>query len=164
MLVGFQDATLGLYDVESGALLRRLTGHLLPVYWVDISSDGRHALTGSAGGEIFYWDLESGELLHRMKGHFLHMLISDVHILPGDRLALSSGADNTLVLWDLTTGEQIRRFTGFESPIGGHQWFDLGTTNVTELAVMDNGRQFLSAAEDGLLVLWDTASGQPVRQ
>ena len=164
VLVGFQDATLGLYDVESGALLRRLTGHLLPVYWVDISSDGRHALTGSAGGEIFYWDLESGELLHRMKGHFLHMLISDVHILPGDRLALSSGADNTLVLWDLTTGEQIRRFTGFESPIGGHQWFDLGTTNVTELAVMDNGRQFLSAAEDGLLVLWDTASGQPVRR
>ena len=29
---------------------------------------------------------------------------------------------------------------------------------------MDNGRQFLSAAEDGLLVLWDTASGQPVRR
>ena len=164
VLVGFQDATLGLYDVESGALLRRLTGHLLPVQRVDISSDGRHALTGSGGGEIFYWDLESGELLHRMRGHFLHTPITDVHILPGDRLALSSSADNTPVLWDLTTGEQIRRFTGFESPIGGHQWIGQLSTYVTELAVMHSGRQFLSANEDGLLVLWDTASGQPIRR
>ena len=59
-LSGSDDRTLRLWDLETGAELRRFEGHEGWVTSVTVLADGRRALSGSWDKTLRLWDLETG--------------------------------------------------------------------------------------------------------
>ena len=59
-LSGSADATVRLWDVETGREIKRLTGHEALVTTVAFSPDGRKALSGGYDHNVILWDLEGG--------------------------------------------------------------------------------------------------------
>ena len=68
-LSGSGDRTLRLWDLETGAELRRFEGHEGRVSSVTLLPDGRRALSGSDDETLRLWDLETGAELRRFEGH-----------------------------------------------------------------------------------------------
>ncbi|MGB6538254.1 MAG: TIR domain-containing protein [Xanthobacteraceae bacterium] len=106
LLSGNQDNTLTLWDANSAAALKTLSGHQGVVTSVAFSPDGRTALSGSFDATIRTWDIATGNPLRTLgvpkpprtddnRG------VHSVAFSPDGRMALS-GAE-TMKLWDLTT-------------------------------------------------------------
>ena len=68
-LSGSGDETLRLWDLETGAELRRFEGHEARVTSVTVLADGRRALSGSDDRTLRLWDLDTGAELRRFEGH-----------------------------------------------------------------------------------------------
>src|SRR5207244_9858701 len=67
-LSGSKDATVRLWDVETGAQLACFEGHEAEVVSVAFSADGRRALSGSIDKTSRLWDLESGREVRCFRG------------------------------------------------------------------------------------------------
>jgi WD40 repeat protein len=70
---------------------------------VALSSDGRHALSGSDDGTLIWWDLERGLPLKTLAGH--QGWVRAVALSSDGRHALSGSRDATVRLWDLASGQ-----------------------------------------------------------
>lgn len=57
------DRAIWIWDVESGKLLTRLTGHRREVNAVEFSPDGKTVISGDSSGLIKFWRLETGDQL-----------------------------------------------------------------------------------------------------
>ena len=91
---GPPDHSVRLWDLETGAELRRFDGHQNAVLSVAFAPDGRRAVSASFDGTIRIWDLETGVERHRYHGHG-----SAVHaavFTPDGTQVLSGGWDNRL--------------------------------------------------------------------
>ena len=107
-LSGSDDRTLRLWDLETGAELRRFEGHEDWVTSVTVLADGRRALSGSEDKTLRLWDLETGAELRRFEGHERGHQRDGA----GRRAARALGIrDQTLRLWDLETGAELARLT-----------------------------------------------------
>jgi WD40 repeat protein len=148
-LSGSMDRTLRLWDLDTGAELRRFEGHSDPVRAVAVLPDGRRALSSSSDGTLRLWDLETGAELRRFEGH--SKAVMTVAVLADGRCALSSSSDGTLRLWDIETGTELRRFEGHSKA-------------VMTVAVLADGRCALSSSSDGTLRLWDIEAGVELRR
>ncbi len=151
---------------------RVFTGHEGPITSVDISPDGRYAL--SAGGlrrshvgdieryvpdpiqdyTVRMWNLETGEEVGCFEGH--EGSVWDVAFGPDGLTALSASSDKTLILWDVdpaspSFGELIRRLEGHEF-------------EVRSVAFSPDGQAALSGDANYNLYLWDVESGQQERR
>ena len=62
-LAGFQNGKIGIWDLESGQLLRSLDAHKSKVTALTVSPDGHWVLSGSEDMTVKAWDLETGRLL-----------------------------------------------------------------------------------------------------
>lgn len=88
--------------------------------------------------------------------------VSAVAISPDGSAALSGGGrsadgcDVALRMWDVPTGTIVRTFGG--QPGTGH------TGYVTSIAFAPDGRIAVSAGSDGMIVLWDIATGQVLKR
>jgi len=98
---GSWDHTIGIWDLSSGRLIRRLTGH---EYWITslaLSRDGRYLLSGGSKDlTIRLWDIATGKTLQIFKGHSKY--VTSVAYSPDDRYVLSGSWDQTVKLWDVT--------------------------------------------------------------
>ena len=65
-LSGSANRTLRLWDLETGAELRRFAGHERAVTSVTVLADGRRALSVSWDKTLRLWDLETGAELARL--------------------------------------------------------------------------------------------------
>jgi WD40 repeat protein len=62
------DNTIRMWDTAAGKQLAEMKGHTNTVYTLDISPDGRLAVSGSWDGTIRLWDLESRTEISRIEG------------------------------------------------------------------------------------------------
>ena len=141
------DLDLHLWDLATGAEVRRISGHRGGIWSVAISPDGRHAVSGSMDGTVRIWNLHSGAEIRRIEAH-KDFATKAVAFLPDGRRVISGGTDNRLCLWDIDTGREIRRFDGPRAPVDG-------------LAIAPDGRHALSiGTADHHLRLWDIEAGR----
>jgi hypothetical protein len=63
LLSGGDDATLRVWDAESGQEIRAFAGHHGWVWSVAFAPDGRRLLSGSNDGTLRLWDAETGQQL-----------------------------------------------------------------------------------------------------
>jgi WD40 repeat protein len=155
---GGRDKTVKLWDIRSGTEVRKFSGAVNHAYSVDVSPDGRYALSAS-GREVILWDMAAGRRERVFRGHA--DTVNAVVFSPDGRFALSASGsfegitDNTLRLWEIVTGREIRKFTGH----GG---------GIVAAAFSPDGRFVLSgtstSGHDKTARLWDVATGTEIRR
>ncbi len=138
------DQTLIVWDIETGEIIRRFTGHEGPVHSVAFSPDGQTVLSGAADNSLIVWDVDSGDIVRRFTGH--EGTVHDVAISPDGQTAISGSADTTLILWNTATGDIVRRFTGHSGA-------------VLSVAISPDGETALSGSADRSVILWDLVTG-----
>lgn len=152
---GGSDGLVTVRDAFTGREQRRLKGHTKKICALGVSADGKRLLSGSEDGTARLWDLESGRLLHTLAGH--RGKVTSVALSPDARWALScsprDGERNkgfVFRVWDLKTGEQV-------SGPWGH------SHAIYAVTVSPDGRRLASGDWDGVVKLWELASGREVR-
>ena len=154
VLTGDSDGTTVLWDTESGRLLREY-GTTHGVNAVAFSPDGKLIVTGGGlqtDAELFLWDVTSGQLVRRLDAVWK---IRSAAFSPDGKLLLTSGADYKegkttyeIDLWNVATGRRLRSVSGHKE----------GSV-VYCVAFSPDGRFFATAADDGNVILWKTATG-----
>jgi WD40 repeat protein len=105
---GYDDGTVRVWDLDSGARLRTLTGHTGRVAAVAVSADGSRAVSGGADGTVRVWDLDSGKTLHVLTGHT--GAVAAVAVSADGSRAVSGSKDQTVRVWDLGQGVEFATF------------------------------------------------------
>ena len=90
------DGTLYLWDIETGALLRRFFGHEGVVTWADISQDGRYVISADESGIIILWNYATAQEIRRMKIDPTSAI--EVHFSPDGQTAFSAPFDGSAVV------------------------------------------------------------------
>lgn len=162
------------WDVSSGKLLRKfagyrnsrgllVSGHRGDVESIEISPDGRQALSGSADGTIRLWDPATGRETRRVLDDYgprpkVLRHVWGVAFLPDGRHAISGEVEwysvgkqlkGRLRFWDLAAGREIPRFKS-----------DPGL--IQSLALSPDGKKVLVGTKDGAVRLWDVAGGRKI--
>ena len=97
------DATICLWDVETGELLHKIidrTGYEIRVHSVAFSLDGNMLASGNFGRTIALWNVSTGELHHTFTGHADQVV--SVAFSPDGKTLASASWDGTVLLWKLT--------------------------------------------------------------
>jgi WD40 repeat protein len=143
-----------------------------------LSTDSRFVFvsrTSPADSGVRVYDAETGEEQFRPRGHGGAVL--NVAISPDGRTLASGSADRTARLWDLSRKDEGRRMKD-ESEHGPRPASSFilhpssfpfrtlpdHTDSVCSLAFSPDGKLLASGGLDGLLLLWETASGQKVHE
>lgn len=145
LVVGSDDKTVKLYDIETGALLKTLKGHHSSVNCVRFLSHTK-VLSGSGDNTIRLWCVKSSECLKILYGHNGSVL--DLLILPNNQLA-STSVDKTIKIWELKNGPNfgkcIRTLTGHYSTI--------------QCLALFNDDKIISGSNDTHIKIWQINSG-----
>ena len=142
------DNTLKVWDLQSGEILRTLTGHSDSVNAVAITSDSKYVISGSRDKTLKVWDLQTGEILRTLTGHSRWVLA--VAVTADSKYVISGSPDKTLKVWDLQTGEILRTLTGHS------RW-------VLAVAVTADSKYVISGSPDKTLKVWDLQTGEILR-
>ncbi len=137
------EGALNLWDVNTAAVKKTLTGHAKNVTAMDISADGRMLATASADGTTRLWDLPSGE-----EGKTLTIAAGPVKAVRiVDRKTVITGhADGKIRIWNAFTAKNPRSTV--------NAYGDMA------LAISADGKRALTAGGHGAAQLWKVQSGQ----
>jgi WD40 repeat protein len=89
------------------ALVHKFEGHTGPVGAVDVSPDGRLALSAGMDEVPRLWDLQTGKVLHGLRGHRTHTRAA--RFSPDGKLAATGDSAGVVLIWDVRTGKELHR-------------------------------------------------------
>jgi WD40 repeat protein len=136
-----------IWDVTTGAELRRFEGHFATVAGVAFQRDGHQIVTASHDRSLRVWDVLSGRQLRSMWDHA--GCLQCIAVSADGRHAVTSGDDGRVYLWNVERGWPLRVFNGHRA-------------RVLAVAFTPDGRRLLSGAEDFSVRLWDLATGEQI--
>jgi eukaryotic-like serine/threonine-protein kinase len=143
LLASVGDNAAHLWNLSTGEA-RRFVAEQTLLRRVALSADRKLIAAGGSDGNVRVWDVASNQLtvLTGHKGE-----VSTLAFCPRADCLVSAATDRSVWRWDLTA-----------SPVRGHP---LGShpTTISHVAVAPGGRLAASASDDGLIKLWDLATG-----
>ena len=139
---GSEDATVRLWDADTGQLLRTLKEHTGWVFNIAFSPKGRILASGNSDAIARLWDIDTGQLLRTLEGHT--GWVRSVAFSPDGRTLASGGYDKTVRLWDAVTGQLLHTLEGH-------------TYGVLSVAFSPDGRMLASGGGDATVRLWGVA-------
>jgi WD40 repeat protein/class 3 adenylate cyclase len=142
------DATIRLWNAETGNLLRTLIGHQGVVHSVAFDPGGRVLASGSDDGTIKVWDVGTGKLLRTLAAH--QMAVTAVAFDPAGRGMASAGLTGPVRLWATADGGLLRSL-------------EVQRSRIRSLAFDRAGRMLASGGDHGTIELWVTDSGRRLR-
>lgn len=131
------ESILGEYDLSHAGL----------IWAIDISADGRYAVTGSADRSAKLWNLRSRTEVRAFIGHDSD--VTSVAFSPDASKLLTGSKDGTVRVWNVATGEQTAVLEGHDD------W-------VLSVAFSPDALHAASGGRDKSVLLWDMRSAQPV--
>jgi WD40 repeat protein/DNA-binding SARP family transcriptional activator len=160
-LMGMEDGTIFLWDVETEKVIHTLEGHTDVVQDIAFSPDGKTALSASHDGLVILWDLVDGKEIRRFVGH--SGWVRAVDFSPDDRTMVSGGYvgasedavlnPGELFLWDLETGEIVQRFESHPSGVVA------AVFNPDGKSILASSGLFIDILNPYTLYLWDIETG-----
>jgi len=133
---GRRDRRLRVFDHATGRCLHTLRGHTRPIAGIDLSPDGRLAV--SAGDTVRVWDIETGAIQCELEGSTTAG--NAVRVSPDGTLVAAVG--QTCGLWDLYTGDLVATLAA-------------PTSSANALGFSANGRFCIAGGDDGAVLIWD---------
>jgi WD40 repeat protein/subtilase family serine protease/DNA-binding CsgD family transcriptional regulator len=142
---GSGDATIKLWRVSDGALVRTLTGRRGgSVTSVAFSPDGSLIASGSGDSTIRLWRVSDGALVATLTGHT--NWVTSVAFSPDGSLIASGSGDRTIRLWRVSDGALVATLTGH-------------TDWVRSVAFSPDGSLIASGSGDRTIRLWRVSDG-----
>jgi WD40 repeat protein len=137
-------ASLSVYDVATGGEIVRLPARE-NVRSATFLADGK-AIVGTAGREIVQWDLATHRATPLASGTVVY---SSVALAP-DGALVAAGGDDGIHVWDLPSlRERPRLNLSYQD-----------TRGTVQVAFSPSGNTLASGTGDGVVRLWDVATGQ----
>lgn len=146
LLTDSRDRTAGLWDIESGALLRLFT-HKHWVMHAEFSPDGGRIVTASVDRIAQVWDAETGEAVGAPMVHESDALCA--HFSPDGRRIATGSLDWTARIWDAEDGSPLSEVMRHQGPV----WL---------VCFSPDGTQVATGGVDGMVRRWDGSTGQPL--
>jgi len=148
LVSGSQDATIKVWDFETGEFERTLKGHTNGVQSLDFDHGGKLLVSSSADTTIRLWDFQTYECIKTMHGH--DHSVSCVRFLPsGDQIA-SASRDKSIRFWETSTGYCTKIWNGHED------W-------IRSIDITEDGSMVVSGSHDKTVRLWDVRKGECVQ-
>ena len=138
-----EDATIKIWDYESGDFERTLKSHTDSVQDVAFDQTGKLLVSCSADMSIKIWDFTSYENTRTMHGHDHN--VSSVAFMPSGDFIISSSRDKTIKMWELQTGYCVSTFTGHR------EW-------VRMIRIIGDGSLIASCSNDQTIRVWVVAT------
>lgn len=141
-----QDATVKIWDWETGEFERTLKGHTRHVTDLDFDSKGKLLVTCSSDLFIKIWDVENEwKNTKTFPGH--EHTVSAVRFMPGDQQVVSASRDRTIRIFDVASTHLIRTITGHS------EWVRCVTPS-------DDGKLLASCSKDHTVRCIDPTTGE----
>ncbi len=136
------EGEITVWDIESGQMVRRWSGHRDTIYALALSPDGQTLASGSYDQKIKLWDVADGKERKTLSGH--NGAVFGLAFRPDGKLLASASADRTVKLWDVATGE--RRDT-LSQPL----------KEQVAVAWSEDGRRLAAAGADNRIRVWQVS-------
>jgi RNA polymerase sigma factor (sigma-70 family) len=165
-----------------------------PVYFPELSADGKTLITGEKAGTVRVWDVASGKERTSFRPDTIGHSVDSLAISPdGKTVATNSGGifSSSVALWDATNGKLLSDLPGHPSaitattfapdgakiytigkdrtlrtwdPASGRELSRAGAEPSTSLAVSPDGKTLFAAGEDGSIRVLDAQTGRVERR
>ncbi|KAI1123303.1 putative E3 ubiquitin ligase complex SCF subunit sconB [Nemania abortiva] len=143
LVTGSYDATIRLWDLDSGSLVRTFLGHTAGIRALQF--DGSKIISGSLDGTIKIWNWQTGQCVLTISNHNGALVGLDL----AGKILVSSSMDKTIKIWNF---EGKEAFT-----LRGHK------DSVNSVNMDTTSRTLISASDDFTLRLWDLDTRQCIR-
>ncbi|XP_037093242.1 lissencephaly-1 homolog [Pollicipes pollicipes] len=135
-----EDATIKVWDYESGDYERTLKGHTDSVQDIALDHTGSFLVSCSADMSVKLWSFSGHyECIKTMHGHDHN--VSSVTFLPAGDFIVSSSRDKVIKMWEVATGYCVRTFAGHR------EW-------VRMVRVHPDGQLMASCSNDQTVRVW----------
>jgi WD40 repeat protein len=152
----FQELTL--WDVETGAPIRRIDGFVDRVCAIAFTSDGKKFATGGGAptedGEVKIFDSETGQLFAEVKAGHSDTVFA-VAFSPDGKLLATGSADKFVKVWEVPA--QAGGAMKFAKAFEGH------THHVMGVGWTPDGKKLASCGADNFVKTWDYEKGEKIR-
>ncbi|MDF1590782.1 MAG: caspase family protein [Desulfobacterales bacterium] len=149
MMVIVSGGFVSVFAAEKPEIFVQL-GHQKSVATVAFSPDGMYAVTGSEDFTAKLWIVASGREMTTFSGHAA--TISAVAVSSGGLRVAAGDEKGNIKVWDAITGREIRSLT-----------IRAKNPKVSFLAFSPDAATVSSVAWDGVLTVWDIASGRTLK-
>ena len=145
MLVGRANGSVMFFEPETERRLEFI-GHEEKINSVDLSANGRYALTGGNDYKAYLWDTVSGQIIHV----FDHPhRVTQVLIDQNAKYLFTADGQDKAQIWDAQTGQEVSRLHFIERQL-----------IFTTAQFSKDGKQLLTGSPSKRLTMWDVASGK----
>jgi len=147
-LSGSWDATLRLWEIETGKCTRRFVGHTKDVLSVAFSADNRQIVSGSRDKTVKLWNT-LGECKYTIQEEGHSEWVSCVRFSPSTSapVIVSAGWDKLVKVWSLSNCK-------LRTNLVGHSGY------LNSVTVSPDGSLCASGGKDGIAMLWDLTEGK----
>lgn len=142
---GSSDSTIKVWDLASLQLKTTITGHIMGVRALEVSSKYPYLFSGSEDKTVKCWDLErtnsaSGSEIRNFHGHVGGIYAMALH--PELDLLFTGGRDSVVRVWDIRSKTEVMVLTGHRS-------------DISSIASQTGDPQIVSSSMDSTVRLWD---------
>jgi WD40 repeat protein len=107
IISGGQDATIRLWDFNTGKEIHKFVGHEGPIYNMVMMPDGKHLVSvADKDLAVKIWDIHKRELVSSLAPNSAH--ITAVAVSPDQRFIVTGGEDGLTRSWDVDRGVLLR--------------------------------------------------------
>ncbi len=139
-------------DVQTGALIKRFDTDDHPASAVTFSADNKKLYSGTWGFQIKQHDILSGntDWNYDMREFDYYTAVQSMDISPDNKYVVQGGKDNKIRMLNAADGKLLYEIESWQ---GHKEW-------VNGIRFSPDGLRFASVSDDGLLKVWETASGK----